>query len=783
MEIRTLLKANIKHKKGAFISVMILTLLITAMVSAVLAVRKNYYSALDRAQQEAGVGDANVFIARKYFTEEMEQSVRNSSLVKDMTVTEAVLNFSKITFSNGKEDGNSAFFTKMQSSLHLYNAGCDGFEDTVPALGKGEIYVAYGLSAKHGIKVGDTLKTEFQDREREYTVKGFVQEPMNGAMMIGWKQYFLSDEDYEELYSSVSPLSDKDRSSIYRIVRIFKADESLSDAKFNRQLNLETGVVTKSAGILTKEQSETYMGLLMIIILDVVLGFSVVLFIIVLVVIAHSIRSEIEIDFRNLGILKAQGFTDQKITQIIFLRYALAELVGMALGVIAGIFLERVMSGIFSPITAILPDKSLAVGGTAIVVAGMLALSALIVFISTRRLAKISPVRAISGGRQEIWFQSRLNVPIRKRGLTASIAYRAFSSSIVKYLGILFITVMLAFFTVTVNIMSAAVSSRSALASMGMVFADIEIRVSDDTASKHLDEIEAAVEKFTPITGKYYESNQYFSLNGENIICCVRQHPEYTAGMLKGNKPLYDNEIIITTQVQDALDLRIGDEVTVSGRTKEAQYIVSGIYQTGADAGYAFSMSLAGANRLGTEYVPYLSMTVEDTSRIDEIADALNEQFGDMLSASSYHFEKDLVGDVMIQAGDAMQIMIYVFSGIFAFVAVIMVCSKAFTQERTDLGIYKAIGFTSGRLRRQFAVRFFIIALFGSALGALAGMFWSDDLLNVIFSMFGINKLYPDSTPLTYLGAAGFVVASVTLFALLVSRKVRKVGVRELIVE
>ncbi|MBR6046001.1 MAG: FtsX-like permease family protein [Ruminococcus sp.] len=783
MELRTLLRANIKHKKGAFISVMILTLLITAMAASVLAARKNYDSALARAQEEAGVGDANIFIARKYFTDELRQSVENSSLVKDMTVAEAVIDFGKVRFSNGKDDGNSSFFRKLPDGIRLYTPSGDGFEDTVPKLKKGELYAPYGISAKVDVKIGDSLQVEFQDGTREFRIAGFVQEPMIGAMMIGWKQYFISDEDYDELYASVSSLSDGERSSVYRIVRVFKADDELSAAKFTRELNLETGIVTKSSGVITKEQSETYTALLMIIILDVVLSFSVVLFVIVLIVIAHSIRSEIEIDYQNLGILKAQGFTDRKITQVIFLRYALAEAVGMVIGIGLSVLLERVLSGIFCPITAVCPDSSLALGSTAAVITAMLALSALIVFISTRRLARISPVRAISGGRQEVWFQSRLNAPITKRGLTASVAYRAFSSNFTKYIGIVSITALLAFFTVTVNVMSDSISSRSAMESMGMAIADVEIRVKDEKAAQHIDEIEAAIEKYTPISRKYYESHQYYSLDGENVICVVMMRPEYTSGMLEGRKPLYDNEIIITTQVRDALDLRIGDEVTVSGRREEAKFTVSGLFQTGSDAGYAFGMSLEGAQRLGAEYVPYLSVAVEDTSKIDDIAEELNSRFGDLLSASAYHHEEDVYDSTMRSAGDGIKIMIYAFSGIFALVAVIMVCSKAFAQERTDLGVYKAIGFTSGRLRRQFTVRFLIIAVIGSILGAFAGSLWSDDLLNTVFSMFGIVKLYPDSTPLTYIGGGAFICLCTAVFAFIASRKVKKIAVRELITE
>ena len=58
-------------------------------------------------------------------------------------------------------------------------------------------------------------------------------------------------------------------------------------------------------------------------------------------------------------------------------------------------------------------------------------------------------------------------------------------------------------------------------------------------------------------------------------------------------------------------------------------------------------------------------------------------------------------------------------------VVIHMVCSKAFLRGRRDVGIYKALGFTSGKLQLQFVVRFFIVA----ALGRL----WEADFLQCLW--------------------------------------------------
>ena len=782
MDITTLLRANIRSKKGSFISVLILTFLIVAAAAASFGTRSNYLNAFDRAKETADAPDASCIISEKLLTDELLESVKNSSLVERVTVTDAIDRMGD-SYINGNRDSNSWFFQELYDGIKLFTPEFDGLEEDIPPLAKGETYLPSGLRAKLECEIGDTAEITFSDGVHKFRIKGFVQEPVVGAMMIGWKKAFISAEDMAELREAVAPFETDNQTSYFKLVGIYKADKSLSDPKFMRELNLETGIGSKSAGTITGAQSANYTGLFLNIVLYVVIGFVIVLFVIVLVVISHGIKTETEMDFVNLGILKAQGFTGGRLTRVIMLRYILAELGGTVLGVIAAIPLERALGDVFKGITGIVPEKSVLSLYTALMAAGMLVLSVLVVLISSRRIARISPVRAISGGREEVYFSNRLNAPITGRGLDISIAYRAFSSSLKRYAGILFIIVMLTYFAVTVNIMSDMTESRTALEAMGGGIEDIGINYTNEKAAEHFDEFERIVESHSAIRKKQYAVNYYYSLNGDQVNTRIVMFPEQIDTMLKGKQPLLDNEIVITEAVSDALGIGIGDKVTIESRSGKAEYIVSGLFQTMNDTGYAISMGLDAAKRVGAKYVGYLGMMLEEPEKRDEIAAELREKFGDIIEVYSFDFEEEMGNDVTIIAARAMRIMIFAFAGVFALVAVVMVCSGAFNQERTDIGIYKALGFTSARLRMQFMLRFSIIALIGSVLGAVAGRFLSEPLLNTIFGLFGIVRVHPDSTPFTYIGAAAFICICTAVFAYIASRRVKRVSVRELISE
>lgn len=782
MEILTLLKADIKYKKSAFIGVAVLTLLIVATAVAVLGVRQNYDKAWKQAQSYSDIANANVFLASEQLTDELLDSVRNSSLVERIEVFDSLVSMGSVDAPNAS-DGNSYFLFKMHDGLRLYNENADGFESTIPKLKKGEIYLPYGLRAKLSCEIQDVINIEMLDGRHEFTISGFIQEPTMGAYMIGWKQVFISDEDYREIYEASRREKTEHVHPFISFLRIYKSDPAMTDSKFQRELNLETGIINQAFGSITTQLAQRYTGLFTEIITDVVLGFVALLFVIVLVVIHHSIKTEIEIHYVNLGILKSQGFSDRRITLLLALRYMLAECLGILFGFMISIPLERYMSNLFLSITAILPERSIAFGKSLLFIAGILGLSVLLIYLCTRKVAKISPVRAISGGRDEIYFASRLNAPISKKMLLSSIAFRCFTAAKRRYFGIVFVTAMLTFFAITVNILGSSLQSQSSLENMGYVMTDLDIYFTDSEAQYHVKEMEQLVEKYSPITKKHYMLTQYASLNGENLYVTIYQYPEYISGMLKGRQPLYDNEVIITYMVADELGLKIGDTVTVSGKKKEAEYLICGIFQTSSDSGMAFAMSLDGAKRLGDAHISYMGMALEDASQAKQIAEALNENFGDMIEAQGEDNDQDQSDDPFDLAVLAIRIVIYVFSGIFALVTVIMVCREAFSQERTDIGIYKAIGFTCRKLRTQFAVRFFIVSLIGGVIGCVAGSLFSASILNIIFGLFGISRVTAEYNFFTFAGAVAFVSLCVLVFAYLVSGRVKRVEIRELVTE
>lgn len=785
MEILTLVKANIRKKKGSFISIIILTMLAVAVTVTVIGVKHNYHAGMERAFETADSGDIAAYAKASDITDEMKQKLESSDLVERVVYYDAICSNGHKVGEN--EDNNSAFLMEMRDGIKVYNANLDGFLESAPKLKPGETYLPLGLKSKLSCEIGDTITIDFiKGIQHDFTIKGFVQEPANGAMMIGWKQIFISEKDYDAISEECRAVQTEDIVADCTVVMIFQnPDSDLSVMKFQRELNLETNIIATSYGAVTMEQSKHYSMLMTDVVLNIVLVFAMFMFVIILIVMAHSIGTEIEIDYVTLGVLKSQGFTKEKLRLLFLWQYGLAELIGIVLGCILAVPLQKSVGEACQGLVGTLPVSDVVNNTSLLLIAGIVVVTFVLIHISTAKVIGISPVRAILGGREVIYFDHFFQLPIQKKALATSLAFRQFTSAKKRYVGVVLIVAILTFFMVTVNLMGNLLVPENTGDTMGLIIPDIQVWYEKQGVSVDWKEVDSLVRESSDVKNLNSVKNGYVSLNGENLFCETYDIPEEIPGILKGRAPLYDNEILVTELVAESLELEIGDEVKVFDSDKEAEYIISGVYQTTSDTGMAFSMSGEGLERLNGEKTTFHGRfyLIEDKTQLDAIEKKIKEQYGDDLEIEVYTEDNN---PLLSEFGDVVTILkliINVFSLIFAAVAIRMVCTKTFLQERTDIGIYKAIGFTSNKLRLQFAVRFFLVALLGALFGILLSWFVSSPILGMALRLVGISKLVLTFTFGALAIPAVLISLSCMIFAFIASGKIKKVEVRELVVE
>jgi hypothetical protein len=80
MEILTLLKANIRHKRGSFVSIIILMMIICMSFTAIFSLRDNCINSIENALNKVNAGDLLLFVSNDALSDDLLDSVKNHAV-------------------------------------------------------------------------------------------------------------------------------------------------------------------------------------------------------------------------------------------------------------------------------------------------------------------------------------------------------------------------------------------------------------------------------------------------------------------------------------------------------------------------------------------------------------------------------------------------------------------------------------------------------------------------------------------------------------------------------
>ncbi len=266
----------------------------------------------------------------------------------------------------------------------------------------------------------------------------------------------------------------------------------------------------------------------------------------------------------------------------------------------------------------------------------------------------------------------------------------------------------------------------------------------------------------------------------------IVKNPEKITPILKGRAPIYDNEIVITEMIAETIEKNVGDKVKITTENREAEYIISGLYQTTNDSGMCFAFSENAVNRLFDYKILNMSIMLseKDNGRAEEIVEMLENKYnGDDNVGFGVYNINNYIGAGIVEIIDIMRVLIYVLSAFFALITVKMVCTRALLQEKTDIGIYKALGYTVRSLRLSFGFRFLITSVFGTAFGISVSLLFSSKLLGLGLSLVGLSHLPTEIDFISVIIPSVMLTFCFFVFAYWASGKIKRVKIRELVTE
>ena len=813
--IMMVLRGNMRRNKGVHISVLVLMLIISLAFCSVLSYYTNSIRHDSEAMEEVGYGGMlaalygeNRLDAYGTSADKIIKNIGKCDAVQEVKAADVV--YLLLKDCNGK-GGNSSFVLNDTDSVLTYDQYDVDNKMTDRRLEKGEVSVPFSFIGMYDCKIGDTVELGNDNGSYTFKVASFFEDPYMGSSVMGIKTILISDEDFADLKAKAaedhrSGLEDDKRS--FELSKLIIIDKKpgldLTEMEFERELNNVSDFASYCWITLSKEQAGSYMLLMTKVFSAVLLIFVVLLLVAAMIVLGHNIGSSIEMDFVNIGILKAVGMTNASVKLALLAGYMCTVAAGLFAGIPLAIpILKIINSARSSSGLEVPPDIN--VGLVLCVILAILLLVAAFIMLKTRRISEATPIKAIRGGRDSVHFSSVLKLPVSGKKLGVSLAYRQFISEKKQYAAAIIVTAILAMFMILMNDMMRWFNSQNMLVDMFSVTKyDLTASFVDEDTQK---DIENVISEHTAYR-KYQMSSEYLLFDDVQMYCYIVEAPDMINTIRKGRTCTYDNEVLITQYVADGFHMNVGDTVTVKRGGVARKMVISGIYDSANDMGKNFAISKAAYSKFASEETVSESgvsgaakssldeeewsgkgicYDLDNTDECDAIIQEIDKRYGDNQGITySIHSAKDDFEEVAGTVNIAIQgltLLTYMLGAVFVIVTVIIVCGKVLMREQKDIGIYKALGFTSFRLRCQLAVRFIVTAVVGSLLGIVLALIVSKPFFKAGFESFGIYSFNLSTSVISLVIPLVFMSVLFSVVAFIRAGNIRKVQPQVLIAD
>ena len=809
--MRTLIAAGLKRGRRSFVGIFLLMTLTGAALTFTVSMYVDLNAREEAALAEIEAGDVYAVDVAANLNRDVADEIEALPEVSEARLNDALGVPVKYYRGDGTTvDQNPTSGTALVAwgdalDFRLFSEDGRSLVADTPEPGPNEVYVPVSMQVSPGVHKGDELEVIVGDSTRRLSIAGFYEDPQMGSPFIEIKRYLVAERTFDEVAAEVDAATlDGGRQEL------FSSQGKLASSRM-AELNVRLTDEARAAGTTSSDlariiaekvawantasgmfASDTLVGYAMMVVVigGAVMGvFALLLFAIALIICTHTVSTSIEEGYADYGTLKALGLLNRALRGMLVVEYAGVSLAGLAVGLTLGSVLVPFALPFFAQLTCVLASNAAPPAAAIALLAVLLALVAAVVALKTGKLARISPLAAFRGGAADVRFRSRGERPLGGSHLSLQLAVRAIMSAKRRYVGLAGCAcVLCAFIVLVFGIGGTLRGENAAQDAFGMWESDLSITL----ASPDVDfaEVERVIEEASPIEKSWQEAFTMVSFGGESHSFAGLSDLTLVQGVTEGCLPAHDNEALIGVNLAKSMDLRVGDELVVDGADgEERRFVVCGLLSAMFNAGsgtiltYDGVRDLAGTAEEAAE--PSRQYQLADPGAADEARAAVESRFGDAVDTRSTGMFADTTSMIdLIQ--QLFTVMGYAMAGVaaaLAFLAVSLIIGRMFTAERHDLGVYLALGFTSRALRLQFALRFFLVALVGCALGATAATLGGGWLMGQLFGLFGVSRFAIDTNPLM-VGGLTLGLALVFLVAAYASaRKVRRVDVRELVAE
>ena len=779
-----IIKANLRKGKGQAASLLAFALISALLLSLGLLLMFGFDKVFDRRAEALNAPHYALLEEARLFSQSQIDYLKNYPGVTAVEHEKALSLVAEITYGGGKMP---AYFFFVNASAKRQMNDLTLVEGKAP-VASNDICLPSMFRAG-GYRVDDDFRMTVADKTLTFRITGFTEEILFGSINNQIYQLYLSDVGYRALAdrglaiecmvvrARLENPADSEKLFLDCIREFFYSKDIEGAATLYIQAlhSLHYNIV---------KQMRTMMSSITSIILVV---FAALIVLVSLLVIRFRIRNSIEESMTNIGALKAVGYTGRQLLWANVLQFCSIALVGIVAGIGLSYALMPVVSQILEQQTALQWQQGFDPLTSGITLTAILAAVFVVTWFSAYRIKKLQPLVALRQGLSTHSFKKNHFPLDRSRGaLSWLLAVKSAMQAKGQMIMIAVIVTVVSFMAVA----GLAVYDNLGLHSdtfARLLTGEIPDAAFDANTPEDAKALRSYLEKDENVRKVFYDQDVGIMIGDHTVVnIVVEDFALFEGSMLyEGLYPRHNNEICLSGALANYYNVKIGDSIKVQLGARSVDYLVVGLIQAVNNNGILSAMTVDAYRRLQPDFVPKeMFVYLHDTTKTAELMERVNAKFGSSLESAVNLVE--LMDAQLAMYGDIfflVALVLVVVTALVIFLVLYLILKTVILRRRRELGIQKALGFTTLQLMNQLALYFIPVIALGIAAGGVLGALGFNSMFVALTSNMGIMKAsMPAPIELTVAVCVLLVVLSYA-FAMLIAARIRRISAYALVTE
>ena len=768
-------RSNLRKAKGQAVAIVVLMLLAAIMLNLWLMLAMDYKANFDRCHDRLNDGHVNLAADndspefRAFLTETLEEDERTAQFRLDS----CLYALSIFDYNGGTINTYSVFLDK-DAALSRSIGKAEIVEEGDCTSG---IYLPV-LYQSEEAAVGKPFTVTVGGHEVTCTVCGFFNSAMLGSNNCAIMEFILTQDKYEELEA----LGCASRATLCSVRLNDRAECQTFEA------DLKTAVSGQFPGVQAVSNSYALVSqsryIAQMICSSIVSAMAFFVLLIALIVIVSNIINYIQVNMKDLGALKAVGYTSGQLSGVLLLQFLGLTLAAAVSGAALSYALFPGVSAMMAMQTGIPYTVRFLPLPFVLTLAILCGAVALAVGLASRRIKRIEPITALRSGLSTHNFKCN-HIPLDKANvpLNCALALKTTLSGVKQNATVCATMLVLSLVAVFSGLMLENViwDMEPFVQLIVGETADSCIGVLADSEEEFLAEVRAdsRVEKVY-----LYHSVNVWHVGGVELmatLCDDFSQANNQSIVFDGRFPKFDNEIAIAAKYAREQGFHIGDEIEITSGGRSEYYLITGFTQISNNLGKDCLLTREGYERLGTLDSANYYISLTNGADIDGFNEDMAERCAGVAASINAQAAVEAASAVYVTLMAIIVIAVFVLSALIIVFVLYLLVRTMLNQKNRDYGVMKALGFTTGQLILQTALSFMPTVLLSTAFGLTVCGFLINPLMGLFLSGIGILKCrFP--VPVDFIAAAGAVLVGFAFAVLcLLSLKIRKISPKTLL--